>query len=416
MEAGSRWNDRRAMPDAMPEDRFARKRWATHAPHDGIPPPIRVSWNSPWNHRQQGDVPLVPASTYPYPSESMVDLDGSHGEGGGQILRTALSLSLLTGRPFRMTSIRANRDKPGLRPQHLKAVEAAALLGHAEVTGAVAGSRVLVFRPGAYSPSDLTVDIGTAGSTSLVLQTLHLPLAMRAESAVRIILTGGTFNPKAPAHSFLEHTWRAYLAAFGLPIALAMPAAGFYPRGGGRLEAWIEPATPRAWIQTSRGSLLRILGIAGVANLRDSVAERLRDRALQRLREDGLTAPVEIETVRWPSPGQGAALSLIAEYENAIPATFVGLSQRGKPSEEVADLAVDQLLAFEAVGQGAVDPHSADQILLPLSLAEGRSIYTVSEITNHLRTNAATIISFLDRPIMVEEPGLEGQPGRVIVG
>jgi len=319
----------------------------------------------------------VPASTYP--SERFVDLDGSHGEGGGQILRTALSLSLLTGRPFRMTSIRANRDKPGLRPQHLKAVEAAAFLGQAEVTGAAAGSPELVFRPGAYSPSDLTIDIGTAGSTSLVLQTLHLPLAMRAESAVRVVLTGGTFNPKAPAHPFLEHTWRAYLAALGLPIALAMPAAGFYPRGGGRLEAWIEPAMPKAWVQTGRGSLRRILGIAGVANLRDDIAGRLRDRAMRRLREHRLTADVEIEAVRWPSPGQGAALSLIAEHEGAIPATFVGLGQRGKSSEDVADEAVDQLLAFEAVDHGAVDPHSADQILLPLALAEGRSIYTVSQ-------------------------------------
>ena len=146
MEGRPRWSNGRALPEATPEDRFARKRWASHAPHDAIPPPVRVSWNMPWKHGQPGDVPLVPASTYP--SERFVDLDGSHGEGGGQILRTALSLSLLTGRPFRMTSIRANRDKPGLRPQHLKAVEAAALLGQAEVTGAVAGSRELGFPTG----------------------------------------------------------------------------------------------------------------------------------------------------------------------------------------------------------------------------------------------------------------------------
>src|SRR5208337_4899057 len=157
--------------------------------------------------------------------------------------------------------------------------------------------------------TDLTIDIGTAGSTSLVLQTLHLPLAMRAETAVRVVLTGGTFNPKAPAYPFLEHTWRAYLAALGLPIALAMPAAGFYPRGGGRLEAWIEPAMPKAWVQTGRGSLRRILGIAGVANLRNDIAGRLRDRALRRLREHGLTADVEIETVRWPSPASPPRMS-----------------------------------------------------------------------------------------------------------
>ena len=315
-----------------------------------------------------------------------------------------------------MVKIRANRDKPGLRPQHKKAVEAAACLGQAEVTGASVGSRELVFRPGEYSPRDLSIDIGTAGSTSLVLQTLHLPLAMRAESAVRVVLTGGTFNPKAPAYPFLTQTWRAYLAAFGMPIALAMPSAGFYPRGGGQLDAWIEPATPRAWIQIDRRPLVRIRGVAGVANLRDDIARRLRDRAIERLEEHGLTADLEIETVRWPSPGQGAALALVAEHDGAIPATFLGLGERGKPSEDVADLAVDQLLAFEAVEQGAVDPHSADQILLPLALAEGRSIYTVTEVTEHLRTNAATICAFLDRQIEIEEPDDPASPGRVIVG
>jgi RNA 3'-terminal phosphate cyclase (ATP) len=315
-----------------------------------------------------------------------------------------------------MINIRANRDKPGLRPQHLKAVEAAAMLGQAEVTGAAVGSRQLTFRPGDYSPRDLAVDIGTAGSTGLVLQTLHLPLAMRAESAVRVVLSGGTFNPKAPAYLFLERTWKAYLAALGVPIALAMPSAGFYPRGGGQLDAWIEPATPRAWIQIERGPLRRIEGVAGVANLRDDIAGRLRDRARQRVGEHGLAAELEIETVRWTSPGQGAALALVAHHAGAIPATFVGLGERGKPAEVVADEAVDQLIAFEAVDHGAVDPHSADQILLPLALAEGRSIYTVTEVTEHLRTNASTIRAFLERMIEIKEAESPADPGRVIIG
>ena len=197
-----------------------------------------------------------------------------------------------------------------------------------------------------------------------------------------------------------------------------MPAAGFYPRGGGRLEAWIEPAQPRAWIQTHRAPLRRIRGAAGIANLRDDIAKRLRDRAQQRLREHALTADaeVDIEIVRWPSPGQGAALSLIAEHDGAIPATFVGLGQRGKPSEEVADEAVNQLLAFEVVEDAAVDAHSADQILLPLALAEGRSIFTVSQVTDHLRTNALTIRAFLERPILIEESDMEERAGRVMVG
>ncbi len=342
-----------------------------------------------------------------------VRLDGSRGEGGGQILRTALTLSLLTGRPFRMVKIRANRDKPGLRPQHKTAVEAAAELGDARVVGAAVGSRELSFAPGAYEPRDMALDIGTAGSTGLVLQTLHLPLALRTRNAVRLTLVGGTFNPKAPAYTFLEATWRGYLWAFGMPMALAMPVAGFYPRGGGRLEAWIEPASPRPWVQLGRGPLRRVRGTAGVANLRDDIARRMRDRATRRLEEAGLTA--EIELVRWSSPGQGAALSLIAEHDGTIPAAFVGLGERGKPSEAVADEAVDQLLAFEAVAGAAVDPHSADQILLPLAFAPGRSEFTVSEITEHLRTNVETIRAFLDRPITVEEPETEGQAGRVVI-
>jgi RNA 3'-terminal phosphate cyclase (ATP) len=312
-----------------------------------------------------------------------------------------------------MIKVRANRDKPGLRPQHQKAVEAAAALGEAEVTGDRVGSRELTFSPGTYVPRDLAIDIGTAGSTGLVLQTLHLPLALRAEGATRLVIAGGTFNPKAPAFPFLDTTWRGYLAALGLTLNLSMPAAGFYPRGGGRLEALIEPATPIAFIQDHRKPLRRLSGIAGVANLRDDIARRMRDRAIDRLAEQGISA--EIDLVRWPSPGQGAALHLTADHKGSIPATFVGLGERGRPAEAVADEAVDQVLAFEAVANAAVDPHSADQLLLPLAFAEGRSEFTVSEVTEHLRTNAETIRAFLDRSITIEEPASDREPGRVVI-
>jgi RNA 3'-terminal phosphate cyclase (ATP) len=397
---------------------IASRRWKAHAAHGAggdagaSPGPHRVS--RPWRVNQAGFRVMGAETGNARGGLDAVRLDGSRGEGGGQILRTALTLSLLTGRPFRITKIRANREKPGLRPQHKTAVDAAVELGDAKVVGAAVGSRELVFAPGAYTPRDMTIAIGTAGSTGLVLQTLHLPLALRTGSAVRVALVGGTFNPKAPAYTFLEATWRGYLWAFGMPVALAMPAAGFYPKGGGRLEAWVEPASPRPWVQLGRGPLQRVRGIAGVANLRDDIAQRMRDRAARRLEEAGLSA--EIELVRWPSPGQGAALSLIAEHEGTIPATFVGLGERGKPSEAVADEAVDQLLAFEAVTDAAVDPHSADQILLPLAFAPGRSAFTVSEVTEHLRTNVDTIRAFLDRSISVEEPEAEGQPGRVVIG
>jgi RNA 3'-terminal phosphate cyclase (ATP) len=342
-----------------------------------------------------------------------VELDGSRGEGGGQILRTALTLSLLTGRPFHMKRIRANRPKPGLRPQHLKAVEAAAMLGHAQVTGLGVGARELTFEPEDYAPRDLSIDIGTAGSTGLVLQTLHLPMAMRATEVVSLDLTGGTFNPMAPPFSFLETTWRRFLEAFGMPLALEMPAAGFYPRGGGKLVARIAPASPTSYVRSSRGSLIKLHGVAGVSNLADNIAERMQKRAIARLAAKGLEC--EIETVRWPGPGQGAAISLIADHRKTVPATFVGLGERGMPSEKVADQAVDQLLAFEGVADAAVDPHSADQVLLPLAFAPGYSEFTVSEATEHLRTNVHTIRAFLDRSIMVEEDQAENQPAKVII-
>lgn len=391
-----------------------RRRWFGHAGHDQASGPKGISLPSIPRPRAARGARAV-SSTRPS-SESLVTLDGSRGEGGGQILRTALTLSLLTGRPFRVSKIRANRDKPGLRPQHKAAVDAAALLGRAEVLGCEVGSRDLVFRPGRVEPRDLTIDIGTAGATGMVLQTLHLPLAMRSETARRLTLIGGTFNPKAPPFPFLGLTWRAHLANLGMPVALAMPSAGFYPRGGGRLEAWIEPASPKPWVRTTRGDLTRVRGVAGSANLPDHVAERMRDRALARLADAGLNVEVEIETVAWPSIGQGAAISLAAEHAGTPPATFVGVGERGKPAERVADEAVDELLGFLSVPDAAVDHHSADQILLPLALAEGRSIYTVSAVTEHLRTNALTIRAFLDRPIEVEEPLAEDQPGRVVVG
>jgi RNA 3'-terminal phosphate cyclase (ATP) len=383
------WSDRPARP---------RRRWVSHASHDAISAP----------HRPMAAA--VPAWERSLVSSRLLTLDGSSGEGGGQILRTALSLSMLTGRPFRIVKIRANRDKPGLRPQHLKAVEAAAALSDAVVIGASVGSRDLTFRPAAYVPRDLQIEIGTAGSTALVLHTLHLPIALRAEQPVRLVLTGGTFNTRAPSYPFLETTWRSSMLALGLPIALTMPLAGFYPRGGGRLEAWIEPASPRAITLIDRAPLTRIQGVATVAGLGIGIAERMRARAEDRLAAHGLLA--EIALAETPSASPGAAIALTAEY-GEIASTFVGLGERGKPAEVVADEAVDELLAFEA-SAGAVDPHTADQLLLPLALAQGRSVYTVSAVTEHLRTNAQTIQVFLDRPILIEGP--DDGPARVVVG
>lgn len=413
------------------EPSSAGKRWVAHAGHaiGSVDPGTTLAPQGPHltllreflggaGHRRRkssgrtGD--MSEPNPKPKPKPRLVTLDGSVGDGGGQILRTALTLSLLTGRPFRLVKIRANREKPGLRPQHLTAVKAAAELGGAEVMGGAVGSRDLTFRPGPYEARDLGFDIGTAGSTALVLQTLHLPLALRATSAVRLTLTGGTFNTKAPSFPFLQQTWRAHLASLGAPLSLAMPGAGFYPKGGGMLDAWIEPATLRPVTLTDRGPLVRIRGEAGVAKLSPEIAQRLRDRASLRLTEAGIVVDLAIEEVQWDAPSPGAAIHLTAEFANQglAPATFVGLGERGKPAETVADEAVDELLAHLNAPGGAVDPHSADQILLPLALAEGPSTYSVSEVTEHLRTNIQTIRAFLDREITLEEP-TDTRPARI---
>ncbi|MFO0959267.1 MAG: RNA 3'-terminal phosphate cyclase [Isosphaeraceae bacterium] len=343
-------------------------------------------------------------------SDRLITIDGSQGEGGGQILRTALTLSLLTGRPFRIVKLRANRDKPGLRPQHLTAVESAARLG-GEAEGARVGSRDLTFRPQPYSPRDMLLDIGTAGSTALVLHTLHLPIALKAESPIRLTLEGGTFNYRAPSYPFLAETWRWHMARMGLPIGLKMPSAGYYPRGGGKLEAWIEPGQPSAIVEVEKAPLSRIRVTAGTTNLAGrGIAERMNERVRERREEAGIEAEIEFVEAEWPGNGAGAAVAIVAEHGDRA-STFVGLGERGKAAEQVADEAVEELLAFEA-SEGAIDPHSADQVLLPMAMAQGRSIFTVSEVTDHLRTQAQVIPMFLDRSIRIEEVGTP----RVIVG
>src|SRR5437764_1394836 len=170
-------------------------------------------------------------------SDSMIEIDGSEGEGGGQILRSSLALSILTGRPFKLVNIRANRKKPGLAPQHLASVRAAGTICSATYKGAAVGSGVLYFEPGELKSGEYTFRIGTAGATGLVLHTVYLPLALRGNTESRVTVTGGTHVPHSPCYQFNEVTWAAYLRRVGIEIDLEMPRPGFYPRGGGEIRA-----------------------------------------------------------------------------------------------------------------------------------------------------------------------------------
>ena len=343
----------------------------------------------------------------------IVELDGSLGEGGGQILRSSLALALLTGTPFRLRNIRAARHKPGLQPQHLTSVRAAAQIGQARVQGDRQGSRELFFEPGEVVAGTYQFQIGTAGSTSLVIQTIALPLALRGRAPSQVIVSGGTHVRASPCYDFIATTWRGYLERMGLTLTLTMHQPGFYPRGGGVVEARVEPAAGvrplRLDPAAARPAELHVTGLSCVAGLPEHIAERQAAQAIARLREARLRCELRRET--WPD-GPGTVLALVLHGPPA-PTVFFALGQRGRPAERIADDAVEELLAHLRRDPLAVDAHSADQILLPLALADGPSEYPVSCVTQHLLTNIQVIRRFIDRDVTCI--GAEGGPGRVVI-
>jgi RNA 3'-terminal phosphate cyclase (ATP) len=331
-----------------------------------------------------------------------LQIDGAMGEGGGQVLRSALSLSLVTGRAFHMTHIRANRERPGLRPQHLAAVQAAAQVCAAEVSGDQVGSREIQFRPGPVHPGAYRFDIGTAGATALVLQTLLLPLARAAGHSV-VTITGGTHVPWSPCFHYLDWQWRPFLARLGIPFELQMPAAGFYPKGGGELDARIPGGAQPAGIHlVERGALKGIRGLSAVARLPLTIAERQRDQTLRRLQAMQPELSADITLSKLPAGSPGTLLLLLAEFESGQACCFA-LGARGKRAEQVADEAV-HALASVLHSDAAIDPWLADQLLLPLALANGPSTLRTSEVTRHLLTNAEVIRLFLPVVIAVDAP------------
>src|SRR5262245_40900980 len=335
----------------------------------------------------------------------VVEIDGSSGEGGGQILRTSLALSLLTGKPFHLRHIRARRSRPGLQPPHLMCVRAAAAVGGAHTRGDSKDSTDLVFEPGPVAPGKYNFPIGTAGATSLVLHTLYLPLALRGDGPSEVTVTGGTHVPKCPVFHFLDTTWRPYVELLGLRVKLRMPRPGFYPRGGGVLEAHIQPCPRLYGLQLEPVPRpTRATGFSAVAGLPEDIAARQARRAAKRL-EDHLSE-VTIEEESWPG-GPGTVLAVVLETA-PVPTLFFSLGERGKRAERVADEAVEEALAY-LKGEPGVDPHSADQLVLPLALASGPSAYPVSAVTQHLLTNVAVIRQFVERDIQLD--GVEGAPG-----
>ena len=336
-------------------------------------------------------------------------IDGAFGEGGGQILRTSLSLSVITRRAFAITNIRANREPPGLRPQHLLSVTSAAEICGARVLGAEIGSREIRFEPHELRPGTFRFDVGTAGSTSLVLQTIFFPLAL-AGGESNVTITGGTHVPMTPCYHYLEMEWLPIVKQIGFGGDMMMRRAGFYPQGGGEVNVIIPPhGALRGLRAEARGSLKGLVGISAIANLPMHIAERQRHRALVRLREKGLRAEIEIREMA--SPGRGTMLLLLAQFAE-VTSCHYSLGAIGKSAEKVADEACKELFEFLA-SDAAVEPHLADQLLVPLALAHEESFFTTSKITQHLLTNAAVIEKFVN--VTIDVGGEVGQPGKVMV-
>jgi len=341
--------------------------------------------------------------------EFMLEIDGSFGEGGGQILRTALSLACLLGRPFRIFNIRSARRKPGLMPQHLSCVRALATISNAMVQGDAPGSTELVFEPGETRPGEYFFDIGTAGSTSLLLQAILPPLVFSGERS-HLVLKGGTHVPFSPPFHFIKEIFIPMLRRLGIEVHASIESYGFYPKGGGRIKVDIVPATGVKPIRISeRGEIKKISGISGVANLPLSIAGRQRKAALDSLCAHGLRA--EIALFEGKDFGQGTFVFLKTEAENCI-AGFSSLGERGKRAEAVGKEAAEGFINYYYSGS-CLDHHLADQIVLYLAVAKGESSFTVSLVTKHLLTNLSVIEKFLGVGSRLE--GEEGKTGTLVL-
>ncbi len=342
----------------------------------------------------------------------MLEIDASYGEGGGQILRSALTLSAITGKAVRLFRIRANRSKPGLRPQHLLAVRAAAQVCCASVVGDVLESSDVTFEPQSGPASgNFHFDVSdavagrSAGSVTLVSQTLLLPLAL-ASGQSAVTLMGGTTVPMSPPALYLEKVYLPALFDMGVRATVDHRVWGFNPAGGGELALAVRGgARLRGISLVDPGPLLRVEGVAFAARLPSHIPQRMTNRARSVLQDMGIEARIVPRHV--PSPGLGTGLFLCARYEHTQ-AGFLSLGRIRLPSEEVAEIACRAFGAHHRTG-AATDPHLGDQLVLPVALAEGPSHVTVSRVTRHLLTSVWVARQYGFDGVTVE--GQEGEPG-----
>ncbi|MFB3764412.1 MAG: RNA 3'-terminal phosphate cyclase [Methanotrichaceae archaeon] len=321
----------------------------------------------------------------------MIEVDGSYGEGGGQIVRTAVALSAVTGVPVRIRDIRKNRSKPGLAQQHVKAILATGELCDARFSGVEPRSTEIVFEPGEVRGGAYSVDIGTAGSITLLLQCL-LPAMLSARNPVSLEVRGGTDVQWSPTIDYFRYVFLPALGSFGVKANLELKSRGYYPIGMGAVRLSVEPGGMKS-INLEQQVPKIISGISHCSNLPEHVARRQADAASQELKDAGFKAEISLQVQQAPSTGSG--ITLWSGHKGGS-----ALGERGIRAEVVGAKAADEIVP-ELRSDAAVDVHLADQLIPYLAIAGGR--YTTREISMHTRTNVWTARHFLERAISVSE-------------
>ena len=341
-----------------------------------------------------------------------LEIDGSKGEGGGQLLRSSLTMSVILDQPIRIRSIRARRSTPGLQPQHLTCVDALTKLTNADVAGATLGSHELAFAPHALKAGTYRFDVAdvrpSAGALSLIFQALVLPLAF-ADGASKLTLLGGTHVPMSPTVQYLQMVYLPTIVQMGVQVDVQLKKWGWYPMGGGEAVIEIHPSKLSGIHLSERGPLKGIKVTSAASNLSMSITRRQRDSVLQILEAEGIEATSEI--VDAPSPGKGSIVFMLAEFEKSR-AGFAALGGRGKRAEIVGEEVCEEFMNF-LKSDAAIDQYLADQLVLLMALAKGRSSFSTSKITSHLLANIWVAEQFL--PVKFWVAGDEGKPGEVSV-
>lgn len=336
------------------------------------------------------------------PMSNLVVIDGREGEGGGQVLRSALTLSLITGKAFRLEHVRAKRKPPGLKAQHLTCVTGAAAVGNATVEGAELGSSTVEFHPGGISTDPRVLDVGTAGATSLLLQCLFYPLAI--SGGAHLTLRGGTHVTFSPSFDYIDRVWLPMLRCYGFDATLHLDAAGFFPQGGGSVRAEIRAVQkggdkPLEFAASGKVTQAEVLSIVGGLPL--EIARRQNNAASERLGRERIRGDAEVMAPKVKN-SKGSATLVWTKLESGVTAGDSWLGDRGVSAEEVGRVAAEHFLQFAKSG-GSFDVHLGDQVLLPAALAAAGYLgkvrstkFVAAEMTEHLTTHVQVIQKFLD--------------------